>query len=289
MSSFAPPPPSAAAPAAAAWQGTNAVFVFVSDTHGLHDRIATVPPGDVLVHCGDFSDRGSEKQIRGVLDWMARQPHKYKLMIAGNHDMTLDPAKVPLPETCRDLMRDALSSHGVHYLLDTAVTLDFGGHGRSLTIWGSPWQPEFCAWGFNLPRGAALAEKWALIPPWPAIDVLLTHGPPQGVLDFVPHSGSFAGCEALLADLHRTRPRLHAFGHIHEGYGVFKSPASISTPAPSSALPPSTLFVNASSCTGLYECTNLPIVCSVPFDKALPAECLSRLPSASPQTALRRP
>lgn len=262
-----------------------AVMVFISDTHGMHERIVLpLPAGDVLVHCGDFSDRGSLRQIDNLLDWMARQNYRHKILIAGNHDMTLDVTKVPSPETCRDRVRNALFTHGVHYLQDSSATLAFD-HGRSLTVWGSPWQPEFCGWGFNLTRGAALGKKWALIPAWPATDVLVTHGPPQGILDYVPEGGSLAGCEALLADLPRTRPRLHAFGHIHEGYGVYQAPASTSSSASSA---PSTLFVNASCCTAEYECTNPPVVCRVPFDKALPALCLSQQPSPSPNPYLHR-
>jgi len=102
---------------------------------------------------------------------------------------------------------------GVIYLEDQATEL----HG--LRFWGSPWQPEFNDWAFNLPRGTPLKEKWALIPP--DTDVLVTHGPPQGFGDRSPVGGRF-GCDDLLTAVRQTQPLLHLFGHIHQDGGLWR-------------------------------------------------------------------
>ena len=112
-----------------------------------------------------------------------------------------------------------------------------------LEVWGSPWQPWFHDWAFNLERGAALAEKWAMIPD--STDLLITHGPPHGILDAC-FDGRRVGCEELTRAVERVRPKLHVFGHIHEAYGVVDDGT--------------TLFVNASNCNLRYRPANAPIV-----------------------------
>lgn len=101
---------------------------------------------------------------------------------------------------------------GVVYLQDSGVA--FGG----LRFWGSPWQPAYHDWAFNLPRGEALAARWRMFPPH--IDVLITHGPPRGFGDRSPIAGRH-GCEDLREAVLRTRPRLHLFGHIHQDGGCW--------------------------------------------------------------------
>lgn len=177
-------------------------LVAISDTHGQHDRLV-VPPGDVLVHAGDLTKRGDLKEVAKLAAWLARQPHRHKVVIAGNHDwcFQLD------PETARRTLGD------VCYLEDSGVELD------GIRFWGSPWQPWFLDWAFNLPRGEPLREKWAMIPP--GTDVLVTHGPPLGYGD-VTVRGEGVGCEELRARVEVLRPSIHIFGHIHEGSGVIR-------------------------------------------------------------------
>ncbi|XP_009864029.1 PREDICTED: metallophosphoesterase domain-containing protein 1-like [Apaloderma vittatum] len=113
----------------------------------------------------------------------------------------------------------------------------------------TPRQPWFYGWGFNLPRGQALLEKWNLIPD--GIDILITHGPPLGFLDWVPKKMQRVGCVELLNTVQRRiQPRLHVFGHIHEGYGVMADGT--------------TTYVNASVCTVNYQPLNPPIVIDLP-------------------------
>ncbi len=211
--------------------------VAISDTHCLHEAIA-VPDGDVLVHAGDFCSFGTIEEAQAFASFFRALPHPHKVIIAGNHDCCLE----------RD---DSLAPQlfsGCHYLFDS------GARAAGLRFYGSPFQPWFLDWAFNLPRGKALADKWAQIPA--GLDVLITHGPPRGVLDTTV-SGDRAGCEDLAEAVGRSRPRVHIFGHIHEGWGTTAAGC--------------TLFVNASICTFGYEPVNRAIVIDLPSDRALPA------------------
>ncbi len=115
-----------------------------------------------------------------------------------------------------------------------------------LKIYGSPWQPRFYDWAFNLNRGAELEEKWRLIPP--DTDVLITHGPPHGILDEVERQYYIenTGCEELRKRVEMICPKLHVFGHIHCGYGQIEKFG--------------TEFVNASNCDEEYNPVNLPVI-----------------------------
>ena len=244
--------------------------------------MAPLPPCDVLIHAGDATNTGEMGQLQEILDFMEAHCARFKILIAGNHEVTLDAAFYDSSEywqrhhrgryssaDCRALVA---SRPGVIYLEDSAAVLDFGACG-SLTVYGSPWTPRFYEWGFNVDRGEAASDKWSLIPGGGLVDILVTHGPPHGILDKVGEDdGGFrlTGCESLLTQLGRVQPRLHCFGHIHEGYGVYRNPDS------------GIVFANASSCTENYRCTNKPIVCHVPFDKTQGVTCLSHVLSSTP-------
>ena len=175
-------------------------IVAVADTHNAQP---VLPPGDMLIHAGDLTGRGSLPELERVADWLRSQPHPHKVVIAGNHDFALQRN----PVAARALF------HGLTFLEDSEVTL------AGLRIWGSPWQPWFHDWAFNARRGPEIAAKWQLIPE--GIDVLVTHGPPYGFGDRV-HGGERVGCEDLLRHLARVKPRLHLFGHIHEDRGEWQ-------------------------------------------------------------------
>jgi predicted phosphodiesterase len=177
-------------------------IVAMGDTHGYHRHLA-VPDGDLLVHAGDLTQRGTLAQLEDAAAWLRALPHAHKVVIAGNHDFGLQ----------RDPARARALFHGLTYLEDEGVTL--GG----LRLWGSPWQPWFFDWAFNLRRGAELDAKWRQIPE--GLDVLVTHGPPAGHGDRC-HDGRRVGCEDLLRHLGRARPRFHLFGHIHEDPGQWQ-------------------------------------------------------------------
>jgi predicted phosphodiesterase len=172
-----------------------------SDTHCLHEQVS-LPDGDILIHAGDFTGRGKFDDIRRFNDFLGGLPHRYKVVIAGNHDWAFEKT----PEEARALLTAAT------YLQDSEIVLE------GIRIYGSPWQPAFFDWAFNLPRGAEIRQKWELIPE--GLDILVTHGPPRGIGDKT-RLGCHAGCQDLLELVELRRPRYHLFGHIHEGYGVW--------------------------------------------------------------------
>ena len=199
-------------------------LVLVSDTHLRHPEL---PPGDILVHAGDLTPRGTLVELKQALAWLKRQPHEHKVVIAGNHDFCLEEEP-----GLRELFEP-----GIHYLRDEER------EAAGLRFFGSPWTPWFHDWAFNLPRGDALREVWAQIPP--ELDVLVTHGPPARILDRT-HDGRHVGCEDLRRAVEEKRPRLHVFGHIHEAYGIERAAA--------------TTFVNASTCDLGYRAVHAPLV-----------------------------
>ncbi len=182
-------------------------LVALADTHLGHQRLE-VPEGDVLVHAGDLCGWGASlEELAEAARWLRALPHRHKVVVAGNHDWPF----VRTPQKAR-----ALLGGSAVYLEDGGATV--GG----LRFWGSPWQPEFGDWAFNLPRGAPLAERWARIPE--GVDVLVTHGPPHGLGDRAALFGppKRVGCEALAARVKAVRPLLHLWGHIHEDGGLWR-------------------------------------------------------------------
>ncbi|MBN2358220.1 MAG: metallophosphatase domain-containing protein [Deltaproteobacteria bacterium] len=197
--SSASPPSPAAVPAEASTVATQLTIVALADTHGCHRSLA-LPPGDVLIHAGDLTDGSGFDGLADICDFLRRQPHRHKIAIAGNHDFCLQDE----PERALGFFT------GIHYLLDQQIVIE------GIKFYGSPWQPRFADFAFNLDRGPPLAERWAQIPD--DTEILVTHCPPHGIGDRT-HSGRHAGCEDLLARVRQVRPALHLFGHIHEGNG----------------------------------------------------------------------
>lgn len=176
-------------------------LVCLSDTHGLHDQVR-LPPGDLLLHAGDVSGRGRLDEIGRFLSWFGRVgDFRHRVMIAGNHDVAFERT----PHLAEGLIPD-----NVTYLSDSGVELD------GVRFWGSPVTPEFMGWAFNR-TDEELAQHWTRVPA--GVDVLVTHGPPRGILDRVLPDGQAVGCPHLGRMIERRRPRVHVFGHIHEGYG----------------------------------------------------------------------
>lgn len=207
-------------------------IVCLSDTHNCNEQIS-VPDGDVLIHAGDATIHGTPDEIYKFAKWFSSLPHKHKIFIAGNHDFFFED--------------DRLSRETVNFLFPNCIYLqDSFTKIEGLKIYGSPWQPRFFDWAFNLMRGAELAEKWKLIPP--DTDILITHGPPHGILDEVPRKYWIenTGCEELRKKVEEIRPKAHIFGHIHCGYGQTEQFG--------------VKFINASNCDESYQPTQPPIV-----------------------------
>lgn len=202
---------------------TSLTVVAVADTHLFHDELV-MPAGDVFVHAGDFCRGGTLEELEQAASWILSLPYAHKIVVAGNHDWPFQ----------RDpIAARALLGSTVHYLEDSLVDL------LGFRFWGSPWQPKFHGWAFNLERGAQMAEKWAAIPT--GLDVLITHGPPRDIGDR-SSTANRTGCEDLLKRVRETKPRAHLFGHIHEDGGAW----SIDE----------TLFANVTT----WECERAPTV-----------------------------
>lgn len=209
-------------------------IVFISDTHSLHRQVR-VPGGDVLVHCGDvLGNSFNREQLEDFAEWLQEQPHEHKVMVPGNHD--------GLFERHEKLARSTMGPE-VHVLIDQGVRL------AGLNFWGSPYTPKFGHWYFNKGRGPALDSHWAMIPD--DTDVLVTHGPPYGLLDYVEFTEEHVGCFDLLRHVtDRVKPKAHAFGHIHGGYGQLHFGG--------------TKFVNAAQLDESYRVENRPISIDIP-------------------------
>ncbi|KHN96496.1 ser/Thr protein phosphatase family protein [Metarhizium album ARSEF 1941] len=179
-----------------------------------------LPPADLVLHCGDLTRRSSVPEYETTFSVLRSLDAPLKLVIAGNHDLSLDPAcDSPESRAVRAVARDA-QRDGVEYL--TEGTYDFAlENGASVSVYASQYTPAYGGWAFQYPGRHEFA-----IPP--GVDVAMTHGPPYGVLDEAGLSGALghpphhAGCGHLFEAVARARPRIHCFGHIHEGWGAYR-------------------------------------------------------------------
>lgn len=226
-------------------------LVALSDTHTYH-REVTVPDGDVLIFGGDLMSSGyKHSEVKDFADWWNNLPHKYKLLVAGNHDRMF--------ETNLEYCLSKFT--GTIYLQDSGIEIN------GVKFWGSPYQPWFYDWAFNVSRGEVIKKHWDLIPS--DTDVLITHGPPYGVLDQARPNGmdstwgskiilpptEHCGCEELGKAVYRIKPKVHIFGHIHGSYGSQGSyPKELMIPKSD------TRYFNASICNEQYNPANEPHV-----------------------------
>ena len=230
-------------------------IVCISDTHSLqHNMLHEIPKGDVLIHAGDISNKGGERDVTEFIHWFQNiEGFDTKIFIAGNHDFCFERVNQPHHKGDYDWLNNLmapenLAQSDVYYLEDNFMTIEYPEFSRPIKFYGSPWQPWFYDWAFNLPRlGIELQEKWNMIPE--DTDVLITHGPPNGYGDLVNNwrqPNTNVGCECLINRIGEINPLINVFGHIHEGYGV--------------ELGNKTLFVNASTCNSKYNPINKPII-----------------------------
>jgi len=177
-------------------------LVLLSDTHQLH-RELEIPDGDVLIHAGDFTL--FSKSLQAIDDfnaWLGKLPHRHKIVVPGNHEFFLE----------EDRRRCSLLSHA-RVLINEGIEIE------GLRIWGSPVTPLYGG-AFGMSSAADRMRLYAGIPE--DVDVLVTHGPPHGILDRGRESEMHSGCAELRNAVLRTRPKLHVFGHVHGGYGVLR-------------------------------------------------------------------
>lgn len=170
-------------------------ILHLSDTHGQHKNLKSLPEADVIVHSGDFTFAGSEEEAYDFMNWFCNLPYKHKIFIAGNHDMCMYGAD----------HIDGLSRN-VHYLYNNSVVID------GIKFYGIPMFMEDCMDGNldvfinNIPDDT---------------DVLITHMPPKGTCDLADYGkGPEHRGNATLAELlKKLHPTCHLFGHEHDAYG----------------------------------------------------------------------
>ncbi|MBR5958464.1 MAG: metallophosphatase domain-containing protein [Salinivirgaceae bacterium] len=162
-------------------------ILHLSDTHGLHNQIGHLPEADVIVHSGDFTHCGTEKECLDFLNWFIALPYKHKIFVVGNHDLCLYDA-----DNIEDLPAN------VHFLQDRGVTVD------GVRFYGT---------GFM---------HYRAIPP--DTQVLVTHEPPLGILDREENLGigEYGSTEIRKQVSALPALRLHLFGHSHNGYGLYQ-------------------------------------------------------------------
>lgn len=211
--------------------------VCIADTHGMHDRINTMPEGDVLVSAGDYTAHGTSAELQIYGKWLRSLPYEHIITISGNHDRCA--SKMGYEKT-----KHLFEQYGkITYLRDDGITI------KGINFYGTPWIVRIGNWYFMYPRGSKeIRDIWRKIPT--NTDVLITHMPPANILDRLDRNGEHIGDESLQREvIKRIKPKLHVFGHIHEAYGTF--------------VHDDTTFVNASICTTYYTPTNLPTVIDI--------------------------
>ncbi|HLX52958.1 MAG TPA: metallophosphatase domain-containing protein [Aquella sp.] len=203
-------------------------IVCISDTHCQHSDIV-LPEGDMLIHAGDLTLRGTVEQLNDFFKWFGSLPFKYKIVVAGNHDFGME-----------DKIPGIAIPKGVIYLENSSVEV------AGLKIWGSPISTPFGNWAFmwDLPRRTALYQT---IPD--DTDIVINHGPAYGILDLTARDGTNVGCSALAERVKEIKPKLCVVGHIHEAYGT--------------KIIGETTYVNASILNRQYRIANAPIVIEI--------------------------
>jgi len=202
-------------------------IVIFSDTHGKH-RDIVLPEADLMICAGDMTIYGSRTELLKFAEWFGEQPGEIKLATPGNHDFCFQDRR-------RVQAENILGNHEIHTVIDGTATV------YGLNIYLSPWTPTFGDWAF-MQDDDLLGYRWKMIPD--DTDILVTHGPPFGILDETV-AGPHAGSKTLRHRVLGSEIALHAFGHIHEGHG--------------SIVLAKQSFHNVSICDFFYDPTNEPL------------------------------
>lgn len=220
----------------------------ISDTHEKHEDLE-LKGGDILIHCGDATQLGTPRKVHNFLKWFGAQNYKYKVMIAGNHDIGWEPMGEGLHKKTfhfrgmwlvkkglEKTYRRWAEANGIIYLHNKLVEIE------GCRIYGSPYQKmidKWNVWAFNY--YCEEGYSWDHIPE--DIDILVTHCPPYGILDNSKSHYRY-GSPKLAARVEEVKPQVHCFGHIHEGYGRLKKNGVI--------------YINAAMADENYEMTRKP-------------------------------
>ncbi|CAG9948609.1 unnamed protein product [Clonostachys rosea f. rosea IK726] len=204
-------------------------FLIISDTHGegLPTNFSLDFYADVVIHCGDLTNQSKLHEFESTLKMISNIEASQKLVIPGNHDFTLDrlayTALLQNGDLEAKLVEETYGKYGkvgdlfaaypeIQLLTEGTDEFDLS-NGARLLLYSSPYTPSEGNMGFQYSR--EVGHTWDI----GEADVVITHGPPEGVLDRTL-SRERAGCPQLFAAVARQRPKLHCFGHIHEGWGA---------------------------------------------------------------------
>ena len=175
-----------------------------SDTHSYHGLLEVPKDIDIVIFSGDCSNPRepslNEQEVRNFITWFDKLPIKHKIFVAGNHDTSIEKGYIT---------KDNFG-WGITYLENDFIIIE------GIKIWGSPYKPSFgIGWVFNKARHK-LHQLWVEIPD--DTDIVVVHGPPQGILDLTYNrEGKLesCGCSALTKRMMQVQPKLCLFGHIH--------------------------------------------------------------------------
>ncbi len=184
------------------------IIWFISDTHTRHTELK-IPHADVVIHCGDEANRRkpwlNRAESCSFFDWFSTLAIETKVFVPGNHSTAV----------AEGLVKPA-DYPAVRFLMHEATTI------AGLRLFGSPYTPTFLDWVY-MKSEQELNMIWGTIPV--DTDILVTHGPPKGILD-VTHDWGLnepihVGSKSLAEHVeNRIKPRIHAFGHLHDGMRI---------------------------------------------------------------------
>lgn len=186
----------------------------ISDTHTYHVLLNIPENVDMVIHSGDATNPRdsftSKEQMQNFIYWFSLLPIKHKIFVAGNHDVCIERNYIK---------KDDFDKAGIIYLENDWIEID------NLKVWGSPFTPSFGnGWAFNKDR-TKLHDIWKHIPD--DTDIVVTHGPPKGILDLSYNFSSgeleFCGDLSLKKRMLNIKPKLCLFGHIHNSEDVINA------------------------------------------------------------------
>ncbi len=168
-------------------------ILHISDTHGKHHELSSLPDADIIVHSGDFTFAGSEDEAYDFINWFCDLPYQHKIFIAGNHDMC---------------MYGAVSIEGlpnnVHYLCNNSIEIG------KVTFFGIPMFMEVIMDGSFDRMINDIPDN---------TNVLITHQAPYGFCD--EYNGHHCGNRVLREKIDMLPSlRCHLFGHQHEANAI---------------------------------------------------------------------
>ncbi len=181
----------------------------ISDTHSFHNQLV-IEPCDFVIHSGDILRKYKLEDVQEFIDWFSSLPARNKILVAGNHDRFIAKEKDKFLE---------LMENKIIYLENSGIELE------GVKFWGIP-SVKWCGPYKHFTYKEETEERNIFNQIPPEIDILITHGPPYGILDHENLPGEkphFHGSKVLLERVKTIKPKYHIFGHIHEAYGTFKT------------------------------------------------------------------